>query len=707
MFFSNLGELVREAAEGVRPAEELNVHQAAEKYLRINNPGSYVGPYDSSITPYMREPMEVMTSISYRAMIFAAPAQCGKTAMFDNWMTYSVVCDPADMMLIQTVQATARDFSIRRIQNRMMRHAPEVRRRILNSRDADNVFDKQFSNGMMVNFSWPSINELSGRSVPRLFLTDYDRMDQDVDGEGSPFKLAEARATTFGRHGMTVAESSPGFVHTNTQWVPGSKHEAPPCEGILSLYNRGDRRRWYWRCVSCASPFEPAWELMVIPDSADIMEAAEASVMHCPHCGQVYTHDQSTDSPGKTEMNSTARWVKDGQLWLPNGEMSGEGIRSETASFWLQGTCAAFNTWTELVKGMLEAEREYESNGSEVALKAHTNTKLGLPYTPKAHATMRLAATLQARAKEIGRKEVPYGGRFLIATVDVQKKKFVVQVHAVFDSGDVAVIDRFDMKYSRRPQQDRPDQLCFINAAAYAEDWRLLLDEVMLKTYPLPDGSGRTMGVKLTLCDSGGRDGVTSNAYEFVRWLRDGYGEMDDPDMQDLYPHTPGMEERFQLIKGENKPAAPTTRISYPDSQRKDRRAEARGEIPVMILQTDNLKNKLDGMLDRTTEGAQILFPKWLPINFYKELTVEVKNDKGQWVNPNNYRNESWDLLVYMLAGLRHHEVRANDIAWEDPPYWAEEWDTNSLVFGNDEHKPLANDGGDTYSLSQLGEELI
>ena len=28
--------------------------------------------------------------------------------------------------------------------------------------------------------------------------------------------------------------------------------------GILSLYNRGDRRRWYWPCPHCGEYFQPA-----------------------------------------------------------------------------------------------------------------------------------------------------------------------------------------------------------------------------------------------------------------------------------------------------------------------------------------------------------------------------------------------------------------------------------------------------------------
>jgi phage terminase large subunit GpA-like protein len=711
MFFNSLEELILTSAQGVRSPERLTVPEASEKYRYINNPGSFVGMWENSTTPYLEKPMLALTSALYTGMIFVGPAQSGKTDMFMNWLAHSAICDPADMMLINTAQATARDFSIRRV-DRLFRHSKEVGEMLMQGRNAKNVFDKRFTNGMLLNLSWPSINELSGRPIPRLWLTDYDRMSQDVDGEGTPHVLAKARATTFKSHAMTVAESSPGFEITDPQWIASSRHQAPPTKGILSLYNAGDRQRWYWRCVSCFHSFEPEWSLMSWPKSEDIMESAEQAVMNCPHCGQVYGHDE-TDVPGKNGMNQLfehggqAQWVKDGQLWLPDGTVKGRGVRSNTASFWLQGVSATFNSWQSLVEDYLNAEATYESTGEEETLKAVTNTKLGMPYLAKAQASARLAETLKGRAQDLGVKKVPYGVRFLVASIDVQKKRFVVQVHGIFEDGDVSIVDRFDMKYSRRPQLDRPDQLQYINAGAYPEDWRQILTEVMLKTYPLVDGEGSEMAVKMTVCDSGGQEGVTANAYDFVRWLRSGPNDQTDEATISRYGWVPDMAARFQLIKGDGNLASPRVRITYPDSQRKDRHAGARGEIPVMMLNTNTMKNALDKKLDREEPGGQVLFPNWLDMNFYKELTVETKDKKGKWVNINRYRNESWDLLVYCLAAILHNTIQFERIDWNQPPSWAAEWETNDLVFHPETgNKPFEKESKTDYSFGDLGKSL-
>lgn len=60
-------------------------------------------------------------------------------------------------------------------------------------------------------------------------------MTQNVDGEGHVFDLTKKRAFTFGRFGMCVAESSPGFDVDDPRWISTSQHEAPPCQGILGL----------------------------------------------------------------------------------------------------------------------------------------------------------------------------------------------------------------------------------------------------------------------------------------------------------------------------------------------------------------------------------------------------------------------------------------------------------------------------------------
>lgn len=686
--FDSLETILLETARMARPPERLTVPEAAERYRILNIPGAYQGPYRNETVPYLVEPMEVLTSYEYTGMIFGGPAQCAKTEMFLNWCAYTAICDPADMMAIQTSQATARDFSMRRM-DRLYRHSPAVMDTLIPGRNNQNTYDTKFKSGMLLTLSWPAINELSGKPIPRLWLTDYDRMPQDVDGEGSPFDLARKRATTFGSFGMTVAESSPGFEVENAKWKPSSAHEAPPTEGILALYNRGDRRRWYWRCVECHNAFEPSFARMVWPDTADDMEAAEAATLICPHCGAIYEHEKNPKYklPNKYEMNLRhARWIKDGQLWTREGSVMGPTIRSDIASFWLKGPAAAFMDWKTIVLNYRKAKREADNTGSTTALKVTVNTDQGEAFIPPELDGERLPEDLMSRATDLGERIVPEGVRFLVAAIDVQKSRFVVQVHGFGKGGDIWIIDRFDIKKSTRVDED--GERYPVSPGAHKEDWLLITEQVLEKTYPLAGEQGH-MAIKLTLCDSGGREGVTTNAYEYYRVLK-----------------AAGMHRRFQLVKGASMKTAPRAAISYPDSERKDRRAAARGEVPVLMINTNMIKDHMNKILDRTDpNGGQVNFPDWLEAWFFSELTAETRNDKGEWMNPQKLRNEAWDLLCYAFVGAISPHIKIELINWEKPPGWADEWSKNLLV-STGEKSPFTAPEKKVYSLQSLAEKL-
>jgi len=693
--FRSVEDMVAFVSDGVRPPERLSVSEAAARYRMIYNPGSYTGPWRNDTTPYLVDFMDVLASDAYSSAIFVGPAQCGKSDCAFNWLTYTMICDPVDMIIYDKTRDSARDMAISKL-DRLYEHTPALKERLLPGSHGVNTFDRKHRSGAYLFISWPTKNNLSGKSIPRIWLGDYDRMPPDVGGEGSAYMLALKRATTFGSKAMVVAESSPSFPVDMDRYIRKSDHEAPPTQGILGLYNLGDKRRWYWPCQVCGTAFEPSFANMKWDESEDIAKASETARMVCPSCGAEYFDQAVGGMPGKAEMNRLARWVKDGEVWDPKtGEVRGSGASSGIASFWLKGPAATFISFQDIVRAYLSAERAFELSGEENELKAVVNTTLAEPYIPKAERVARTADELASRAADWGEREVPEGVRFLIASIDLQKRGFVVQVHGIGDGShgypDVWVIDRFTINKSRR--RDSDGDVMLNNLAAYPEDWWVLVDEVILRSYPLADGSGRRMAIKLVVSDSAGKKGFTENAYRFFRWLRDGPGgewpaEHCDPKTgEPLYTWEPGLTARYHLVRGAAQRDAPRIKLKYPDAQRGSKYSGARGDIPVWYLNTQVLKDTVDAMLARTDPGGRVNFPLWLPKWFYKELTVEVKDPKHGWVNMKGYRNEAWDLLVYCRAALLMPGIDVDNIDWDSPPPWAAEWDENDLVFSPEEEE--------------------
>lgn len=694
--YTSIQQIRDSALAMLRPPKRMTVSEFAEAHRDLNNPGSYVGKWRNSKTPYLVEPMDTVSSLDYEAMIFVGPARTGKSDMFLNWLGHTALTDPADMLLVHMTQNTARDYSNGDLA-KLFRHSPDIGAQVAPGKH--NTHDIRFKSGMRLLIKWPSISELSGKTVRYVWNMDYDRMAQDVDGEGNPFDLSAKRTESFKRFGMTVAESSPGFEVRDPKWIARTPHEAPPTGddktggGILQLYNRGDRRRWYWRCFHCQEAFEADFKYLVYPDKGDALERAEQVSMICPHCGGVH------DPKDKNELNNNGKWVKEGQMWLPDGTITGKARRSKIASFWMKGPAAVFQDWSGLVLNYLQAMEAYDSTGDTGPLKKTVNTDQGMPFTPPSLQAGRLPEELKNRAEDWGGSKdepvVPDDVRFLIATVDVQagaKSAFVVQVHGISPGGDVAIIDTFKIRKSDRIDENDPRrEHHLVDPAAYPEDWHLLVPQVIERTYPLADGSGRRMQIKMTACDSGGAEGVTTNAYNFWRWLR--------------HEHEARHDLRFHLVKGEPSKSAPRFQVRFPDSGRKDRHSGARGDVPVAFFNGTILKDQAYAMLGRRDAGGRIRFPIWAENWLYMQLTSEVRT-ADRWENLSKRRNEAWDLVYYCLGICLHPTIRIEKIDWENPPSWAAPWDKNDLVFGEDVGEAFVIKKPKTVDLSKLAGEF-
>ncbi|ENE3889864.1 phage terminase large subunit family protein [Escherichia coli] len=634
----------------LRAPRRMRVADAVAQYMRVPMGAGNSVPWDPLVAPYVIEPMNCLASREYDAVIFVGPARTGKTiGLIDGWVIYNVICDPADMLIIQMTEEKAREHSKKRLA-RTFRVSPEVVSRLSPNKNDNNVYDRTFLAGNYLKIGWPSVNIMSSSDYKCVALTDYDRFPEDIDGEGDAFSLASKRTTTFMSSGMTLVESSPGRDVKDVKWRRTSPHEAPPTTGILSLYNRGDRRRWYWPCPHCGEYFQPCGDVVAgFRDIADPVLASEAAYIQCPSCSGRILPEQ------KRELNGRGVWLRDGESINADGSRYGDPRRSRIASFWMEGPAAAYQTLSQLVYKLLTAEQEYETTGSEETLKTVINTDWGLPYLPRASMEQRKSELLEQRAEPVPSRSVPDGVNFLVATVDVQAgrhRRFVVQVTGYGSRGERWIIDRYNITQSLRGDSDGESQR--IDPASYPEDWDVLLTDVFHKSWPLASDPSQQMRLMAMAVDSGGEDGVTDNAYKFWRRCR-----------------RDGLGKRIYLFKGDSIRHAKLISRTFPDNTgRTGRRAQAAGDVPLWLLQTDALKDRVNNALWRDSPGpGYVHFPDWLGSWFYDELTYEERSSDGKWSKPGRGANEAFDLMVYADALVILHGYEK--IRWPDAPEWA------------------------------------
>lgn len=655
--------------EAFTPPKRLRLSESVAQTLMIEQPGGYTGLWSAEQAPYMVEPMDKLASRRHEAVCFVGPARTGKTmALLDGWMAHAVTCDPGDMLIVQMSQEKAREFSKVRV-DRAIRHSPLLREMMSARGNDDNTHDKMFRHGMWVKIGWPSASQLSSSDYRYVALTDYDRMPENIDGEGAAFALGLKRTQTFLSRGMCMVESSPGREVTDPNWRPATAHEAPPCSGVLGIYNRSDRRRWFWSCPDCLGWFEakPGLSLFsTLPDDDELLQlvrtenlpkfAKHHAKVTCPHCASMIEPSM------KHRLNMGGQWLADGER-IEHGEVIGESQRSSIAGYWLGGVAAAYQQWESLILRYLQGLREFDMTGSEETLQTTINTDQGMPFLSRLLQTGE-GPRPSDRTEDLQRYLVPEQARFLVASVDVQggkSSRFVCQVHAVGEGLEQWLIDRFTITTSPRGTEAEPIQ---IDPAGYAEDWDAITTKLVNATYKTT--TERELRVKLTVVDSGGEAGTSANAYHWHRRLV-----------------AAGLSSRVMLVKGGSaKPATPIMKANA-----RDERGRAIKDVKLHLLDTDFFKDIIAASLKRVAPGPGYMhFPTWLPAAFFEELAAERRDKKGKWQQV-RARNEALDLWVYVLAGV--WALNAHKIDWRKPPSWAQIIEQNSESMAPEQRREL------------------
>lgn len=645
------------------PPNRVPVSEGA-RVLKISRPGGGSGPWRPELTPYMIEPTDMLASRRHSAVCFVGPAQTGKTvALGEAWLTHVVTNDPGDMLIVQMTQDKAREYSRQRI-DRAIRNTDELRALLGAAGKDDNLHDKSFRNGMMLKIGWPTVSNLSSTSYRNVFGTDYDRWPDDIDGEGDGFTLMGKRITTFGSRGMVSVESSPGRPIEDPSWTPATPHEAPPVKGILGIYNRSDRRRYYWQCPHCQEYLQatPGLGLFRLPSDNELLESIRGLDIDkfaqqyargiCPKVGCVIKADH------RERMNRAGRWLQDGLTIDHLGRISGNPRTSSIAGFWLGGVAATYVSWEALIRKHLQALLEYALTGSELPLLTTTNTDQGVPYLSRHLSEAAAGGNSPADRADpnIEQFVVPEWTRFIEAAVDIQGGKnarFIVQVHAIGEHQEQQLIDRYAITLSER---DGYGGKAPLDPAGHAEDWDLITERVVKATYRTPV-EGREMRVKQTLVDTGGEDGVTLRAYAWWRRLR-------AAGLHRRVVLTKGAEGRYDWLVRE-------TMVGGPDQKR--------GDVPLHLLNSNQFKDAVAANLRRTVPGPgyyHFPMPKgpknpdgWLLPTFFDELSAEVRQEDGKWTQIKN-RNEALDCCYMIRAGC---VILGADKAkfWQSPPAWA------------------------------------
>jgi phage terminase large subunit GpA-like protein len=583
-----------------------------------------------------------------------------------------VDCDPGDLLWYMQTEPSLDSYVKRRIEPMIAAHKPVKQK--LGTRPIDNSLHFKRFTSMSAEFLTATSANLINKSAPRIVADEIDAYPAEL---GDVLNLLNVRRQTFGRESKVLGISHPDRA--------GGLDARRWNDGIMAWYAQSDRRTWWAPCPHCGqhasfAPTDSRHFALDYPIEAplDVIEA-EARLI-CPANGCRIADDE------RRGMNLRGAWVGLGQAIDEDGQVAGALLPRAIAGFWITGTMSpfAFGGLGGLAAARVKAQRAWEATGDDASLRQVLVKQWGLPYDgPKAIGSID-ATALADRSEAFPLGQVPEGVRFLTAFLDVQDNRFELLVRGFGIDGESWIVD------FRRIEA---------TPAISAEDWDRAIALAIEAEYPLADGSGRIMRVRGASFDSGGAPGVTEQAYgAWLRWKKKRVvrrlGNVAGRDIWSLLP-----------AKGQGGANAPKLLVSYPDTARKDRRAAARGEVPIAFFNANVFKDALAAQLGQALPGRlYVHVPDALrspepPHVWFEQLVAERRKPNGTWekLTP---RNEALDLMVgtHMVAHL--HGLARLD--WVRPPAWAAPWEMNSSVG----RRGRAGDAGCLQSGRQAGANL-
>lgn len=369
-------------SDGLRPPPAQTISQWADANRVLAGKGSSEpGPWRTSRTPYLREPMDLMGPYSDAEMVVLMfGAQTGKTEGSINVLGHCIVVEPGPIMYVSPTVEMAKRTSRQRIQP-LIDESRVLRDVVAKSRARDEfntLMQKDFANGILVMTGANSATGLRSMPVRTIFFDEVDAFPADVDDEGSPIELALKRQSTFADR-KTWAASTPTTKG-------GSR--------IESLYQSSSQCRYYVPCPHCGHQQVLVWSQLKWTD-----DDPETARYACIECGTLI------EERFKTQMLAAGEWI------------AARPEETRVVGFHLSSLYSPHGwvRWADLAREFLEAN-EAKKRGDLSLLRVFINTRLAETFEEGAAPV----GELSTRAQDYALGTLPPGVLAVTAGVDVQ-----------------------------------------------------------------------------------------------------------------------------------------------------------------------------------------------------------------------------------------------------------------------------------------------
>ena len=446
----SLNAVIAKALRALTPPENLTVSQWADKHRRLSPEASAEpGPWRTSRTPYLKEPMDAFSDPKVRHIVMVSASQVGKSELENNIIGYIIDQDPGSILFIQPTNTDSKDYSKLRIAP-MFRDTPVLRKRVSSpkSRDSGNtILQKSYPGGILTMTGSTEAHALASKPIRYVIGDERDRWATNAGKAGDPWLLAMARQITF---------YNAKAVEVSTPTIKG----ASPIE---DAFYEGTQERWCVACPACGEYHNIVFaDIRYEYDTITVNNKKTFRVKEvyyiCPNCGAISHEKEIKRQP--------AKWIAENPAAYENG----------TRSFWLNTFVSPWLSWEKIILKYLAAL------GKPTQLQVIYNTLFGELWEDRGD--LQDEDAFMSRREEYA-AELPDDVLVLTCGVDTQDDRLEYEVVGYGLHNETWGIKRGQL-------MGRPDD---------PATWEKL-DDIIDHVYRFSSGKG--LRISMTLVDEGG-----------------------------------------------------------------------------------------------------------------------------------------------------------------------------------------------------------
>jgi phage terminase large subunit GpA-like protein len=378
-----LAVMARALAEQIEPPARISPSEWARKYLIVPDGPRAGEPWDPKLTPYLVEPLDAMSADSpINHVGVRKSAQTGFTTLIIAALGFWIDTDPSRILLLQPTDGALSEFNSDKLQP-AIDNSPRLRRKVRpqtsRSGTGSTTYSKRYPGGSLTLGIASSTADLRSKTVKRLARDEIDEYPDDVNGQGDPLMLSDARYRVF------LASRDWKKIDISTPTILGSSK-------IDKIFRDGDQRYWRVTCPGCGGAFGFEWG----PNFRFKAEAPHEAHYVAPCCGAIIEGYQ------KNAVLARGRWV---------ATAPGAG---KPATYHFDTLSSPMVPWDAVAAAYVEA------GDDPLRQKAFWNLWLGLPYEVRGDAPDHVR--LIERRESYPRGALPAGALFITAAADVQMR---------------------------------------------------------------------------------------------------------------------------------------------------------------------------------------------------------------------------------------------------------------------------------------------